>query len=350
MKRYACALVLLLASGCDAAPAPRLAAVSSPIETRGLDSAILTDTIAKARLLPRLRSLLVLRDGQVLAEQRFNGGPPLDRPVNIKSASKSVLSALVGIAIAKGALTDVDQLVLSVLGSDAPPDPDPRLTRLTVEDLLTMRAGLERTSGENYGRWVSSRNWVRFALARPFVDKPGGAMLYSTGNTHLLSAMLTRASGRDTHALMRDWLAEPLDITIPPWSRDPQGIYFGGNDMMMSPRSLARFGELYRLGGVIDGRRIVPARWIEESWTPRAVSPWSGGQYGYGWFVGSSRGHPLRFAWGYGGQMLFIVPDLKLTVVMTSDPGGARDNGHIAALHTLLNDGIVPAAERGSAP
>lgn len=323
--------------------------MSGGVETRGLDSAILADTIAQAQRLPRLRSLLVLRDGQVLAEQRFNGGPPLDRPVNIKSASKSVLSALVGIAIAKGALTGVNQPVLSVLGSDAPLDPDPRLARLTVEDLLTMRAGLERTSGENYGRWVSSRNWVRFALARPFVDEPGGAMLYSTGNTHLLSAMLTRASGRDTHALMRDWLAEPLGITIPPWSRDPQGIYFGGNDMMMSPRSLARFGELYRLGGVIGGRRIVPARWIEESWTPRTVSPWSGGQYGYGWFVGTSRGHPLRFAWGYGGQMLFIVPDLKLTVVMTSDSSGARDNGHIAALHALLDDGIVPAAERGGA-
>ncbi|WP_298089819.1 serine hydrolase [uncultured Sphingomonas sp.] len=350
MKRFACALALLLASGCDATPAPRQAAIARPGETRGLDSAILADTVAQARRLPRLRSLLILRDGQVLAEQRFNGGPPLNRPVNIKSASKSVLSALVGIAIAKGVLTGVDQPVLSVLGSDAPPNPDPRLTRLTVEDLLTMRAGLERTSGENYGRWVSSRNWVRFALAHPFVDEPGDAMLYSTGNTHLLSAMLTRASGRDTHALMRNWLAEPLGITIPPWSRDPQGIYFGGNDMMMSPRSLARFGELYRLGGVIDGRRIVPVRWIEESWTPRTVSPWSGGQYGYGWFVGTSRGHPLRFAWGYGGQMLFIMPDLKLTVVMTSDPGGARDNGHIPALHTLLDDGIVPATERASGP
>jgi CubicO group peptidase (beta-lactamase class C family) len=343
------ALALLLAGGCDAAPAPQQPAASRPVETRGLDGAILADTVAQARRFPRIRSLLVMRDGQVLVEQRFNGGPPLDRPVNIKSASKSVLSALVGIAIAKGVLTGVDQRVVSVLGNEAPLKADPRLARLTVEDLLTMRAGLERTSGENYGRWVSSRNWVRFALARPFVDQPGGAMLYSTGNTHLLSAMLTRASGRDTYALMRDWLAEPLGITIPPWPRDPQGIYFGGNDMLMSPRSLARFGELYRLGGVIDGRRIIPERWIEESWTPRTVSPWSGGQYGYGWFVGTSRGHPLRFAWGYGGQMLFIVPDLKLTVVMTSDPGGARDNGHIAALHALLDDGIVPAAERGGA-
>lgn len=345
----ACALALLLTSGCDAAPAPRQPVAFRPVETEGLNGPMLADTIAQARRLPRLRSLLILRDGKALAEERFNGGPALDRPVNIKSASKSVLSALVGVAIARGVLTGVDQRVLSVLGSEAPPDPDPRLSRLTVEDLLTMRAGLERTSGENYGRWVSSRNWVRFALARPFVDQPGGAMLYSTGNTHLLSAMLTRAAGRDTHTLMRDWLAAPLGIVIPPWSRDPQGIYFGGNDMMMSPRALARFGELYRLGGVIDGRRIIPARWIEGSWRPRTVSPWSGGRYGYGWFIGTSRGHPLQFAWGYGGQMLFIVPDLKLTVVMTSDSSGARDNGHIAALHTLLDDGIVPAAERGVA-
>ncbi|MEG8037888.1 serine hydrolase [Sphingomonas sp. LR60] len=349
MRRAAIALALLLTSSCDAAPAPPQSAPSRPVETRGLNGAVLADTMAQARRLPRIRSLLILRDGEVLAEQRFNGGPPLDSPVNIKSASKSVLSALVGIAIAKGVLTGVDQRVLSVLDSDAPPNADPRLARLTVSDLLTMRAGLERTSGENYGRWVSSRNWVRFALACPFVDEPGGAMHYSTGNTHLLSAMLTRASGRDTHELMRDWLASPLGIAIRPWSRDPQGIYFGGNDMLMSPRSLARFGELYRRGGVIDGRRIVPARWIEESWTSRTVSPWSGGQYGYGWFVGTSRGHPLRFAWGYGGQMLFIVPDLKLTVVMTSDSGGARDTGHIAALRKLLDDGIVPAAERGGA-
>lgn len=158
-------------------------------------------TIDAAARLPRLRSLIVLRDGKTLAEYRFNGGPPLDRPVNVKSASKSVLSALVGIAIQRGVLRGVDQPVLSVLDADAPASPDPRLRRLTVGNLLSMQAGLERTSGENYGRWVSSPNWVRFALARPLVDEPGGAMLYSTGNTHLLSAMLTRASGQSTHAL-----------------------------------------------------------------------------------------------------------------------------------------------------
>jgi CubicO group peptidase (beta-lactamase class C family) len=305
-------------------------------------------TIEAASRLPRLRSLIVLRDGETLAEHRFNGGPPLDRPVNIKSASKSVISALVGIAIERGVLKGVDQPVLPMLRSDAPANPDPRLGRLTVGNLLSMQAGLERTSGPNYGRWVSSPNWVRYALSRPFVHEPGGAMLYSTGNTHLLSAMLTRASGRSTYALAQDWLARPLGIAIPSWPRDAQGIHYGGNDMLMSPRALARFGELYRNGGVVNGQRILPLSWIEQSWTPRTVSPWSGGRYGYGWFIGDAGGHPVRFAWGYGGQMIYVVPDLALTVVMTSDSGGARDNGHIAALHALLADGVVPAAVTGA--
>lgn len=341
--------ILLLLSGCGS-PAPSATAKQDApaARTTGLDPAAMARTVEAASRLPRIRSLLVLRDGQTLAEHRFNGGPALNQLVNIKSASKSVISALVGIAIARGALKGVDQPVLSVLGGDAPANPDPRLARVTVGNLLSMQAGLERTSGEFYGRWVSSPNWVRFALARPFVDAPGGAMLYSTGNTHLLSAMLTKATGRSTLQLARAWLGTPLGIGVPAWSADPQGIYFGGNEMRLSPRAMARFGELYRLGGVIDGQRVLPASWIEQSWTPRSVSPWSGGQYGYGWFIGQTAGHPVRFAWGYGGQMIYVVPDLGLTVVMTSDANGARDTAHIGALHSLLAEGIVPAAEAGT--
>ena len=344
---------VLATGGCDATPVgqaqPGRSVADRPATaaTQGLDPAIMTRTVATAARLPRIRSLLVLRDGRTLAEHRFNGGPPLDQPVNIKSASKSVISALVGIAIERGVLRGVDQPVAPVLSRDLPRNADPRLARVTVGNLLSMQAGLERTSGEFYGRWVSSPNWVASALSRPFVDAPGGAMLYSTGNTHLLSAMLTRASGRSTLQLAREWLGEPLGIAIPTWPADPQGIYFGGNEMRLSPRALARFGELYRLEGVVAGKRIVPASWIAQSWTPRATSPWSGGQYGYGWFVGQAAGHPVRFAWGYGGQMVYVLPDLKLTVVVTSDAGGARDSGHIDALHRLLADGIVPAAERG---
>ncbi len=126
------------------------AAVVAP--TKGLDAAVMRDAQARASALPRIRSLLVLRDGETLAAHVYNGGPPLDRPVNIKSASKSVMSALVGIAIQRGVFKGVDQPVLPLLRSDAPANPDPRLASVTVGNLLSMQAGLERTSGENYGR------------------------------------------------------------------------------------------------------------------------------------------------------------------------------------------------------
>ncbi|MFS0736008.1 serine hydrolase [Sphingomonas sp. 1P06PA] len=303
--------------------------------------------VTTASRLPRIRSLLVLRDGQTLAARVFNGGPPLNRPVNIKSASKSVISALIGIAIQRGAIRGVDQPIVSLLRQDAPADPDPRLGRVTIGNLLSMQAGLQRTSGEYYGAWVSSSNWVRYALSRPFAAEPGTEMLYSTGSTHLLSAALTRATGRSTLANARDWLGQPLGIAIPSWPADPQGIYFGGNEMRLSPEALARFGELYRLDGIIDGRRVLPAGWVAQSWTPRTTSPWSGQRYGYGWFLSEAGGHPIRYAWGYGGQMVYVIPDLALTVVMTSDAGGARDGDHIDALHRLLTEGIIPAAAVG---
>ena len=315
--------------------------------TRGLDPAAMEQVLADAAELPQLRSLIVVRDGTVLVQERYNGGPPLDRGVNIKSASKSVMSALVGIAIDQGMLEGVDQPILPILEADAPEDPDPRLSEVTIGNLLSMQAGLERTSGGNYGSWVVSDNWVRNALERPFVDEPGGRMLYSTGSTHLLSAILTRVSGSDTHALAENWLAEPLNISIPTWQTDPQGIYFGGNNMLMSPQDMAAFGEMYRLGGMVDGEQVLSESWIEQSWTPRTVSPWSGEQYGYGWFISEARGHPVRYAWGYGGQMIYVLPDLRLTIVMTSASTGERDRGHIDKLHDLVRNGIVPAAETG---
>jgi CubicO group peptidase (beta-lactamase class C family) len=169
-------------------------------------------------------------------------------------------------------------------------------------------------------------------------------MLYSTGSSHLLSAVLTRASGRSTLALARDWLGEPLDVVIPPWPTDPQGIYFGGNDMLLSPRALLRFGETYRQGGVFAGRRVLPERWVRESWVPRAHSPFTGHAYGYGWFLAEARGHPVRYAWGYGGQMLHLVPTLGLTVVMTSNTSApSGHDGYADALHGLVADDIVAA-------
>ena len=330
--------------GCSEA-AERL---SVPARTEGLDASLIAQAEVAAAELPKLQSMIVARDGRRMFERVFNG-PSLETPVNIKSASKSVIAALAGIAIHQGVFAGVDQPMATFLADRFPANPDPRLSRITIGELLSMQAGLASTSGANYGAWVSSPNWVRSALAQPFETDPGGRMVYSTGTSHLTSACLTRASGRSTLALAREWLGEPLGVDIPSWPADPQGIYFGGNEMRLSPLALLAVGVLYRNDGVHDGRRILPENWVRDSWQGRGTSRWSGNPYGYGWWIRRSGRHDVFFAWGYGGQMVFVVPDLRLTVVMTSDPTpAATRDGHVDALHALLDRAIVPAAEKGA--
>jgi CubicO group peptidase (beta-lactamase class C family) len=308
-------------------------------------AATLSQALDEGNALGQLKAVIVARDGDVLAERGYRGHS-VSAATNIKSASKSIVSALVGIAIDKGVLESADQPIAPLLASDLPSDPDPRLRDITIGNLLSMQAGLERTSGANYGAWISSPNWVRDALARPFADEPGGAMLYSTGSSHLLSAILTRATGRSTLALARDWLGALENFSIAGWERDPQGIYLGGNQMAMSPRSLLAFGELYRNGGrTADGRQLVSPEWIEASWQPRTTSRFTGDAYGYGWFQRDIGGRTVHYAWGYGGQMIYIVPSLELTVVMTSDADSpAGRSGHRDRLHELTR-AIIEAVE-----
>ncbi|WP_155897458.1 serine hydrolase domain-containing protein [Aureimonas ureilytica] len=298
----------------------------------------------RASGLAALETLLVAQGGETVLEEGFRGNRT-DRATNIKSASKSVVASLVGIAIDKGAIKGTDQKIADFLRPDFPADPDPRLFHVTVGHLLSMQAGLERTSGGNYGAWISSRNWVRDALRRPFVSDPGGPMLYSTGSTHLLSAILTKATGRSTLQLSRDWLG-PAGVRVSDWERDPQGLYLGGNQMAMTPRSLLAFGELYRRGGTAaDGTRVLSKSWIDQSWTPRTTSRFHDGRYGYGWFIDRFAGHEGFYGWGYGGQMIYVIPDLALTVAITSDETqpSAR-SGYVADLHRLVSEAIIPAA------
>lgn len=348
-------LLLLAACGGDtagesASTPPPPATPAEPARTTGLDSALLARARERAEALPRLYSQLVWRQGEILSEQYFQGRGP-ETPANIKSASKNIIATLVGIALAEGHLASVDQPVTPFFAAHLDSAGVAARSGITLGNLLSMQAGLESTSGRNYGEWVTSPNWVRYAITRPMVEAPGGRMQYSTGTSHLLSAILTEATGRSTLQYAREKLGEPLGITFRGWTRDPQGIYFGGNEMRMTPRDLLRFGELFLRRGEMDGRQVVPREWIETSWIPRTRSRYNPNLYGYGWWIKEARGHPVYFAWGYGGQYLFLVPDLELMVVMTSVADGApRDGGHLRALHSILDDDLIPAAEAGSGP
>lgn len=324
-------------------PAPAQPA-SAPVPPT---SSPFTPVLDSAAALAPLRTVHVAHNNQLVAARAYNG-VGLDAPANIKSASKSVMSALVGIAIDKGVLESPDQPIAPLLARDLPDDPDPRLAKVTIGNLLSMQAGLARTSGPNYGRWIASRNWVRAALAEPFEEDPGGSMLYSTGSTHLISAILTRKAGRPTLALAREWLGPVEGFAITSWDRDPQGIYFGGNQMAMRPSSLLAFGEIYRRGGTTaDDARIVSQAWIDESWRVRTQSRFTGDGYGYGWFRRRLGGADVAYAWGYGGQMLYIAPARGLTLAMTSATDApAGRSGHRDDLHRLAA-ALIEAAGTG---
>lgn len=291
--------------------------------------------------LPQLHSIQVSKgDETVIAEAPR--GPGLDRLANIKSCSKSIVALLLGAAIDRGEVASVQAPLSEVAPNILPSNATPGAADITLEDLVTLRAGLERTSGQNYGAWVNSRNWLADALSRPMVAEPGGQMLYSTGSTHILGAALAEATGQSLLAQARERLGRPLGIEIPPWTRDPQGYYMGGNEMALRPTAMLKIAKLMRDDGQFEGEQVIPQSWVAASTIPYARSPWSGLSYGYGWFLSPS-GYTL--ARGYGGQIIASHKARNLAVAITSDPNQpARSGGYFGDLMRLLDGPVLALA------
>ncbi len=344
--------ILLLAGTLAVPPASAQRTVTwraHPGDAHGFDAFALAEAVDRAAALPPLTSLLVARGDTTVAEVYLNG-MTARRGANLKSASKSVLSALTGIAIAEGTLESVRQPIgpfFPRLLADAP-----RKQRITIRHLLTQQAGLESTSFGNYGAWVSSNDWVADALGRPMVARPGGEMIYSTGNTHLLGAVLAEATGQSLRSFAQKQLFDPLGVRIRSWQQSPTGRYFGGNNLALTPQGMLRFGQLYLNQGTVNGERVLPSDWIDRSWGTYVRSTYNNHQYGYLWFTHTFGGERVAFAWGYGGQYIFVVPRLNLVVVFTSSlrnrPRGSND--HNEQLLRLLANHIIPAARGNTSP
>lgn len=322
---------------------------AADLESGGAD--LFADALAAAEQMPRLHSLLISHEGELVVEKYFNG-KKASQTANVKSVSKSWISALVGIAIERGYIDSLDQPIADYYGEILQNEADAAKRSITIGNLLSMQAGLETTSFYNYGVWVLSDDWVRFALEQPMLAEPGTRLLYSTGNTHLLSAILTQATGKSTLQFARDELGEPLGLHIEAWPTDPNGIYFGGNNMEITPRQMLAFGELYLNKGRYNGHQVIPETWVDLSLRPRVESGRQRGRYyGYGWWIRDMAGVPTAYAWGYGGQFILIASNLDLVVVTTSSSIPGRDRRlHIRNLYDVLEARVVaPAVEQANA-
>lgn len=331
LQRCSTGLVLVVCIAATAASAPSL------------------DTLAEEALsLGDTTSVMVQQAGEVVAEA-YSGRMHANRATNIKSASKGIMGLLVGIAIREGYLEDVDQPIGPFFPDYFNANPEPAKEAITIGDLLSMRSGLESTSRRNYGAWVVSDSWVDYALRQPLVARPGEQRIYSTGNTHLLSAILTEATGMSVKAFAERYLFSPMDIAVGGWDRDPEGYYFGGNNMALSPRSLLKLGQLVLDDGRYGGEQLVPAAWIETSLGRYTRSRYNPYFYGYLWWQHQLNGYDIQFAWGNGGQYIMVIPALQTVLAITaaSDvPGGATSRGGRQELFQLLGERLFPLLER----
>lgn len=320
---------------------------TSTPEQQGMDSELLVkmfDHIKQEDA--NIHSVLIIRNGYIVAEAYFY---PLRQDIKhkIHSCTKSFTSALVGIAIHEGYIDGVDHRVLDFFPERTVANSDPRKQAMTLEHLLTMTSGLDwpelsvsYSSPTNVNEQMTqSQDWVQFVLDRPMVEEPGTAFNYNTGGSHLLSAIIHETTGMNALSFAQARLFEPLGISDVSWSSDPDGVSYGGDGILMTPRDMAKFGYLYLKGGVWDGQQIVPADWVEASATKHVetvvnIIPY----YGYQWWVHNDDTYA---AFGYGGQYILVIPDLEMVVAFT----GGLQRVDFGLPQLLVDNFIIPAAK-----
>jgi CubicO group peptidase (beta-lactamase class C family) len=266
-----------------------------------------------------LYSFLVVRNDSLIFE--YSPGFQKENDFEIHSAAKSFVSALIGIAIDRGIIRSVQERVLSFFPEFDTTGIDPRKRDWTIEHLLTMRSGLNwDEAADHTALFTENVNWLYTTLKIPLRYAPGERFLYTTPNVHVLSGILTRATGKSTYDFAEKYLFAPLKISVRSWSTDPQGIYVGGTGMTFTPRDLARLGQLYLHNGSLGGTQIVSSQWIQQTLVPRNLTNLTWGDltsvnYGYLWWNNNDGRDSLFMAAGFGGQFIFVVPARNMVIV-----------------------------------
>jgi CubicO group peptidase (beta-lactamase class C family) len=302
--------------------------------------------IGAASGLKNLYALILLKSGDVTLECYFNGKKP-DDLCNIKSAAKSILSCLTGIALREGCLKSIDQPVCEIIPEYFGKSTDHAKKAITIRHLLTMTSGLDSASNKDYNKWKKSADWTAAALSAKLAAKPGTKFVYSTADAHILSAVLTTAIGRDLLDYAKEKLFAPLGITDIQWDKSPEGFRFGGNDLYMKPADLAKFGKMFLQGGVWGGAQIVPAEWtaisVSSQVTPELWSPFPLNGYGYYWWLIEIAGSKAFAAWGHAGQYCIAVPSTDIVLVAASDWNAGYSKQYYEKLAGILKKALIAA-------
>lgn len=304
---------------------------------QGMDPAGLAKMDAHVRAaLPHVRTILIARHGRLVLESYYNGGTA-DELQNIQSMTKSVTSALVGIAIKQGRLT-LDQKVLDFFPEITSPR-DPRVRAMTVRHLLTMSSGIR----EGPPQWDKTDDRPAVSALMQSLDAgPGVKFNYSGYASHILATVISRATHKTFWEFADTNLFRPLGISKVVWYKDEGGMELGCGSSLWKATDLLKFGQLYLDEGRWNGVQRIPKSFVEESGKAHLTGDFFGTHisYGYLWFTDTISGHRTYHAAGYGGQYLLVAPDLDLVVLCTSDWRQPEYPEHYA----LIKDFVIPAA------
>lgn len=301
--------------------------VSTP-EEQGLDPDLMAELYYNAARLETSYSLLVFKNGYLIAEDYFHGGSP-DLQVNIHSVTKSINSALVGLALEEGCITSLDQKMMDFFPELTRRITDPRKNDITIRQMLQMRAGYPWEEATAEGTELLFTGFRPSNLVDvPLAYDPGSDSAYSNLTAHLLGVIVARACGTDLKTFAQEHLFGPLGIEPGFWQVDWVGNYLGYSDIDLSSTDLAKFGMLYRNEGQHNGIQVVPAQWVQDSlqsysdgtWTVRVGRNWDDNEYGYQWWSIRAGDHRYNLAWGHGGQQIVLLDDLDMMIVFLADP------------------------------
>ncbi len=288
-----------------------------------------------------IRSVLIIRNGYIVWESYYNPNYGEADQVNVFSCTKSVTSALVGIALDEGHIAGVNETLVSFF-------PDRTIANLTTEkEAITLQQMLTMTSGLAWFEWPygptssftymkDSADWVQYTLDKPMRYDAGEVWDYNSGGSHLLSMVVNQTVGTTTLSYADSHLFSPLGITDYQWDTDPQDVVFGGSDLHLKPRDMAKFGYLYLNNGSWENNQVISTSWINDS-TADHVTPYNDTDttgYGYQWWI--NRPIDTYLAIGYNGQQINVVPEHNLVVVFTAW-------FEYASFSTIMEEYIIPA-------
>ena len=313
---------------------------ASTPEAQGMTSNILADMLEKIEAKDyAIQSVTVVRHGAMVLDAYFFPFEKDEKHI-IHSCTKSIMSALVGIAIDKGYIKGVNQRVLDFFPDMAVANLDDRKQAITLEDLLTMASGLKCRDSYLY-RWrglmemVNSADWAQYVLDLPMAEAPGQRFEYCNGVSYLLSVIVQETTGMRTLDFARKYLFGPLAIADIKWLISPQNVDVGWGEMWLRPHDMAKIGWLYLNKGKWDGKQIVPKEWVDAS-TRGHIASTLFPHYGYQWWVDAS----YYMAVGYRGQFIYVIPEKNMVVVFT----GALAPDNFFRPKEMLDEYIIPAA------